>query len=312
MRIEEAGIMKASKSCERLERMTRKWWLYLLILASYFLVPPYSSAAGFVIDEGAGEVVAEVLIQSLKPYKPFMPVLHIIVTSLIAAVLVYGNRVGKFFSAFVGINYLLIAFLQNTAIIGKYGLGILTVNITWFFIIGLLWLRDVKVRETDYTFHRQPWWKYWVIPLAVLAFWSPDRPWDFDPIYLLTSDSPLAFCLMTPIYLSMFYLLHPRVNLPALRVTSFIGALIGIFNMGIGFIIGGSEGLYHGFIHVPLLTLSLSCFILSAKEDERKHIISASNHIYRSRRSFLRSRLPLSPRPGRSRRPPNRGPLSAF
>jgi hypothetical protein len=89
--------MKARKSCERLERTTRKWWLYLLILASYFLVPPYSSAAGFIIDERAGEVVAKVLIQSLKPYKPFMPVLHIIVTSLIAAVLVYGNRVGKFF-----------------------------------------------------------------------------------------------------------------------------------------------------------------------------------------------------------------------
>ncbi len=71
---------------------------------------------------------------------------------------------------------------------------------------------------------------------------------------------------MTPIYLSIFYLLCPRINLPAIRVTSFIGALLGIFNTGIGFMIWGSEGLYHGFIHMPLLIISLCCFIQSIKE----------------------------------------------
>ena len=258
--------MKTQKSYEILERITRKWWLYLLLFAILFFVPPYSSTSGFIMNEKTSEFITEILTQSLKPYKPFMPILHIIVILLIAILLIYGHRIGKFFTVFVGINYLLIAFLQNTAITEKYGLGIITVNIIWFSIIGLLWLWDLKLRKTDYTFNRQPFWKYWVVPLAVLAFWSPDKPWDFNPIYLLTSDSPLAFCLMTPIYLSIFYFLRPRINLPALRITSFIGTILGIFNIGIGFIIGNNEGLYHGFIHVPLLVLSLCCFILSIKE----------------------------------------------
>jgi len=222
------------------------------------------------MDYRASELAPEILTQSLKPYKPFMPVLHIIVILLIAAVLVYGNRVRKLFTTFIGVNYLLIAFLQNTAATEKYGLGIITGNVVWFSMIGLLWLWDLKVEATDYTFHRQPLWRYWLAPLAVLAFWSPDKPWDFNPIYFLTSDAPLAFCLMTSIYLSIFYLLHPRVNLPTLRVTSFIGTLLGIFNIGIGFMIWGSEGLYHGFIHVPLLVSSLCCFILSIKESRKE------------------------------------------
>lgn len=149
----------------------------------------------------------------------------------------------------------------------------------------------MKVEATDYTFRRQPSWRYWVVPLAVLAFWSPDKPWDFNPIYFLTSDAPLAFCLMTPVYLSILYLIHPRVNLPALRVTSFIGAMIGVFNIVysigsmVGFMRWCSESLclYLGFLHTPLLTLSLCCFTLSIRE--KGHIVTlASNGIYRLHR----------------------------
>jgi len=158
------------------------------------------------MDERSGEVVAEVLTHSLKPYKPFMPFLHIIIILFIAAVLVYGNKFGEIFTALVDVNYLLIAF-QNIAVTERYRVGVIPVNIIWFSLIGLLWLWDVKIGKTEYIFQRQPLWRYWVVPLAVLAFWSPDRPWDFNPIYLLTSDSPLAFCLATPIYLSIFYFL---------------------------------------------------------------------------------------------------------
>jgi len=43
----------------------------------------------------------------------------------------------------------------------------------------------------------------------------------------------------------------------------FIGTLLGIFNIGIGFMMRGSEGLYHGLIHIPLPALSLCCLIPS-------------------------------------------------
>jgi hypothetical protein len=138
--------MRTLRNYRRLEDLTRRWWFYLLLLYIYFFAPPYSSTAGF-ITERASELVAEVLSQSLKPYKPFMPTLHIIVILLITALLIYGNRVRKPFTAFIGVNYLLIAFLQDTTITEKYGLGIITGNIIWFFIIGLLWLWDVKVEQ---------------------------------------------------------------------------------------------------------------------------------------------------------------------
>jgi hypothetical protein len=113
--------MRTLRSCGRLEDLTGRWWFYLLLLCILFFAPPYSSTAGFITDERASELVAEVLSQSLKPYKPFMPTLHIIVILLVAALLVYGNRVRKLFTAFIGVNYLLIAFLQGTAITEKYG-----------------------------------------------------------------------------------------------------------------------------------------------------------------------------------------------
>jgi hypothetical protein len=68
-----------------------------------FLCSPYSSTTGF-ITERASELVAGVLSQSLKPYKPFMPTLHIIVILLVTALLVYGSRVRKLFTAFMGLT----------------------------------------------------------------------------------------------------------------------------------------------------------------------------------------------------------------
>ena len=57
----------------------------------------------------------------------------------------------------------------------------------------------------------------------------------------------------------------PRVNLPMVRVMSFVGCVIGIYNMLWAAIIGGSIGAYLAFIHIPLLTISIHSFILSIK-----------------------------------------------
>jgi hypothetical protein len=54
---------------------------------------------------------------------------------------------------------------------------------------------------------------------------------DFNPVYLLTSGAGLAFCMMTPVYLAILTVYHPRVNLPVLRVTSLVGVIIGLGNM---------------------------------------------------------------------------------
>jgi hypothetical protein len=72
--------------------------------------------------------------------------------------------------------------------------------------------------------------------------------------------------MMTPIYLAIFSLFYPRVNLPVLRITSFIGIIIGSTMMLTVPGIGGPLGSYLAFIHIPLLTISLYCFVLSFKK----------------------------------------------
>jgi len=88
-------VVRTHSSYENLERITRRWWFYLLLLALLFFDPSYSSVAGFVMNERTGELISEILRHALKPYKPHMPVLHVVVILLVAAVLIYGNRVGK-------------------------------------------------------------------------------------------------------------------------------------------------------------------------------------------------------------------------
>ena len=99
------------------------------------LAPPYSSLEGFIMNERTSEIIAEVLSCSLRPYKPFMPALHIIIILLMVTVLVYGNSVGRLFTVLIGVDYLLIAFLQNIAMTEKYGLEVITVNIIWLLLL---------------------------------------------------------------------------------------------------------------------------------------------------------------------------------
>ncbi|MHC4693384.1 MAG: hypothetical protein ACYS67_11645, partial [Planctomycetota bacterium] len=110
-------------------------------------------------------------------------------------------------------------------------------------------------------------WRYWVVPLAVLAFWYPSsrgRP-DFNPVLLFTNSAGLAFCLMTPVYVGLLSLYWPRVNLPAMRVTSLVGLIIGLYNMYANFGINPGRTWWNGILHIPLLVISLYGLILSLK-----------------------------------------------
>ena len=250
---------------ERLEGLSRKWWFYLVLYLIPSFIPPYSLKKGFITGPEIGKVTGLILRYSLAPYRPYQPLLHLILILMILLVLVLGNRFGRIFTAFMGLHYIFISILQGTAHLKDYGLSMLLGNMLWFFFIASLLLWEAMIRRTDFTFHRVETWKLWVIPLAILAFWCPMRAWRFDPIDLIKSDSTLAFCMMTPIYLSILSFLIPRVNLPMVRVMSFIGSVMGFYNMFWAIVIGGSGGAWVGFIHIPLLSISIYSFILSIR-----------------------------------------------
>ena len=55
------------------------------------------------------------------------------------------------------------------------------------------------------------------------------------PMLFLKSSSPIAFCMMSTIYLALLCLLYPTINIPLLRVMSFIVIPVSVVAISLGF-----------------------------------------------------------------------------
>jgi len=258
-------MVEQSNEQAKLERITRRWWFLVLFVLIQFL-PPYASK-GYKIEDW-GKVIQHALGNAIVYKHPeIYPYVNTIPILLLAGILVFRNRLARVFSIYVAFSYVVFTIGQSVAVTEKYGISICTINFVMFLIVAILWAWETVVLQNDYTLRKLPIWRYWVVPLAVLAFWSPasrGRP-DFNPVYLFTSGSGLAFCLMTPVYVGLLTLYWPKVNIATLRVTSLVGLIIGLYNMHVNFIISPSTHWWNGVLHIPLLVISLYGLILSLK-----------------------------------------------
>ncbi len=254
----------------RLERITRKWWFFLLFVLLQFIVPPYASK-GYNFPEDWGKVIFHVLGHAIVYQHPeIYPIFKVIPIILLIGIFVFRNKVGRLFSIYVSISYVLFALGQSIAVTEKYGVTICTINIVMFLVVAAFWFWEAVVPQNDFTLTKQPPWRYWVVPLAVLAFWYPinlktGKP-DFNPAYMLTSVGGMAFCLVTPVYIGLLTIYFPKVNIVVLRVTSLVGVFIGLANVILDFVIKPATGWWNGVLHIPLLTISLYGLILSLKK----------------------------------------------
>lgn len=259
----------------KLESITKKWWFYLIFIFIQFIIPPYTSKSYGWSEIGliTGEILSNAIVYS---YAVIFPIFKIIPIILVFSIIIFRNRVSRIFSIYVAFTYVLFAFLQSIAITDKYGLGILTINLIMFLIVSIFWFWEAIIQKNDFTIQKQPLWKYWVIPFAIFAFCYPVNPTtfmpDFNPIHLFTNLAGLAFCLMTPIYLSILTLYHPKVNIATLRVTSFVGLIIGFYNMWVNFFISPNILWWNGVLHIPLVTISIYALLLSFKKRTLKKI----------------------------------------
>jgi len=249
----------------RLELATRKWWFFLVFILIQF-VPSYASR-NFDWAETCwitGEVLTNSLVYGLSI---FYPIFKVIPVMLVLCIISLGNRVARAFSLYAGTTYVLFAFLQNIAVTPKYGLAIITINIIMFLLVAIFWFWEAIVQKNNFTPQKTPIWKYWVVPFAAVAFWYPAHPTtlmpDFNPVYILTNFAGLTFCLMTPVYLAVLSLYHPRVNLVTLRVTSLTGLVIGFYNVLTNFILLPNQLWWNGVLHIPLIILSAYALALS-------------------------------------------------
>jgi len=249
-----------------LESKTRKWWFLLVFILIGTLTPP-------IVTKGydpskTGEIILYILENALIKYcSPLYPVFKIIPIILIFALILFGNRIGRIFSLYAGINYLLFAFLQGIAITDEYGFGVVTGNFILMILVAIFWFWEAFVNKNDFTPQKLPIIRYWVVPLAFLAFWYPinleSMEPDFNLAYLFTNPAGLAFCAMTPVYLGILTLYHPKVNIVTLRVTSLLGVLIGFWNMVGNFLTEPNILWWNGVLHLPLVFISIYALVLS-------------------------------------------------
>jgi hypothetical protein len=203
-------------------------------------------------------------------YVELYPVFKIVPIVLIVLVITFRNRVARLFNIYVAFSYILFAVGQNIAVTERYGLSICTVNLIMFPVVAGFWIWEAIVLQNDFGPAKIPIWRYWVVPLALLAFLAPGKPRagmpGFSPAYLFTNGAGAAFCMMTPVYVGMLTLYWPKVNLPTLRVTSLVGLIIGLYNMGTNFLVSPGTRWWNGVLHIPLLSISVYGLILSLKK----------------------------------------------
>ncbi len=249
----------------KLERSTRKWWFFLIFIVIQF-IPSYTSKTADVADIGiiTGEILSRGIVYSLSVIYPVFKIVPIL---LLILIVLLKNRVTRIFAGYVALTYVLFAFLQNIAITEKWGLGILTINLAMFLTVAAFWIWETIAGKNDFTPQRRPLWRYWVVPVALLAFWYPANGTtfaaDFNPVSIVTNMAGLTFCMMTPVYLAVLTIYHPRVNIPVLRVTALVGLIIAFYNVWVNFFMFPGDMWWNGVLHVPLTIISIYAFILS-------------------------------------------------
>jgi hypothetical protein len=262
-----------------LDTITRKWWFLALLFLLYFVIPSYTTRSFDPRD--TPKLIIEVFSNApLFAYPAIMPVFKVITILLIAGIVFLGDRVTRVFHGFAGAVILLSAWLQNMAVTEHYGFAILTGNVVVFTVVAFFWIWEAVVKKSDFSPQKPPLWKYWVVPLAFLAFWEPvslsagvPTP-DFNPLLLLTSDAAVTFCMAAPVYLAVLVLFYPKVNHATLRVTSFAGVVTALLNVLQWFVFEPS-GWWMGILHIPLLSISIYAFVLALQKESQGQVATA-------------------------------------
>ncbi|GAI33403.1 unnamed protein product, partial [marine sediment metagenome] len=198
------------------------------------------------------------------PYEHLAPLFHLATLLIVVLIGRFPEKMGRVLAAYMGLNYLVIALVPTMGMTEKYGHVIHWGALVASALLGVTWI-VVAIRsglETSYA--DVPPSRYALLPLALLAFWSPYRATgagvrpDFDPLLLLASpDYGLTFCLTTPVFLFLLILFYPKVSPFAYRITAFNGLLYGLFNMTHFF----EPALrWMGVLHLPLLIIA--CYAL--------------------------------------------------
>jgi hypothetical protein len=255
------------------KNLTSRKWFYPVVYGALIILSMLPPITEVPYDpRNTQDVILNILMVSILPYRSWGWVFHVATLGVIALAVVRPQIAGRVMAAYFGVNYFLIAALQTNAVTEKYGFAVQTGALVAAVLLGLLWLWVAWQDKLHASFQGIPPWRWILLPLALLVFWSPVAlegtrvaP-NFDPTLLLTSpDYGLTYCFMTPVLLFLLILFYPDVDLFALRVTAFNGIIYGLLNLTHWF---NPDLAWMGAMHIPLLVIPLVALFLSIQKPD--------------------------------------------
>ena len=252
---------------EVLDYLAGKWWFYAaLYVACFWLLPPYASK-GYspketlkVVSAALSNAFTYRLVDMVWPSL----LIHAALLAVIAALALWGERASLAFDAYSLTVYSLIVG-QGFAQTEEYGFVVLTGNVLLVLFVAALWAWECVVRRNRVGGALPDRRRLWAAPLAAFAFWSPVRP-VADPYLLLrwlaAGYYGVAYCLTTPVILSVLILYYPRVNVTVMRLTAFPGLVFGTYVILTTFF--GAPP-WEGVLHVPLVVTCAYALYLSTR-----------------------------------------------
>jgi hypothetical protein len=256
----------------KLESLTSKWWLYLILGFLFFL--PSCSAIKYPTTE-IPKVIVEVLKNPIiYSYPIIFPVLKILMLIMVLGIFLSNIRINRIFAFFISVLLLAVSLFQNSAFTNNYGFVLLTGSCILQLVVAISWLWEVLSPENVYPKPKDFQWKWILVPLVFLSYWFPmdnsANP-DFSITSLFTNGAMLTYCMVTPILLFLLIAAYPRVNVVTFRITRFVGLLFGGMNM-INWFILNREFWWLGVLHLPLFLLAILALFLKTKNMEKDRI----------------------------------------
>lgn len=269
---------KTVKFLDALEHVAGKWWCGLIIVVLFF-IPAYTQIP--FNSQDTPKVIAEVL---QKPFIYQIPVIFavikVIFMLLLVSILLKNTGSVKVFKIYIALLFLAVSIFQNMSFTQSFGFSFLTGNFILVLIVAIIWAVQLFSSERNSVRDKIGVHKYWLILLALLAFWFPVDNTGMHPQFSLTeliaNESMVTFCMITPVVLVSALLLD-RVNLITLKITAFIGTIFGIMNAITWFVLN-SEMWWMGILHLPLLIISAFTYLVVRKEIKLRDL-SENNEI---------------------------------
>jgi hypothetical protein len=257
------------------KRLSKRRWFYPVVYFVLILISMLPPITEIPYDpQDTQDVILQILMVSITPYQAWGWIFHVATLGLVVLIALQPQKAGRVVAAYFGINSLVIAGLQTNAVTEKYGYAIQTGALIAGGLIGVLWLIVAARGKIEATFKNVPRWRWFLIPFALLVFWSPISlqagkvmP-NFYPLLLLTSaDYGLTYCFMTPVFLFFLILFYPNIDDFAYRVTAFNGLIYGVLNLTHWF---NPDLIWMAVMHIPLLVIPLTALLLPWMERGKK------------------------------------------